>query len=92
MKQKDEMDEKVKKAQTKADIMESLSRTLQTERNELKEKLKKYEAENHKDVEVASLNPVNQQEEENKEQSQTEVKVAENEVTTENVVVEEKKE
>ena len=37
------MDEKVRKAQTKANIMESLSRTLQTERNELKEKLKEYE-------------------------------------------------
>jgi hypothetical protein len=40
---KEETDEKARKAQSKADIMESLSRTLQTERNELKEKLKTYE-------------------------------------------------
>ena len=40
---KEEANEKVRKAQAKADIMESLSRTLQTERNELKETLKKYE-------------------------------------------------
>lgn len=43
MKQKDEMDERYKKIQVKADMMEKLSRTLQTERNELKEKLKVYE-------------------------------------------------
>ncbi len=40
---KDELDEKYKKMQVKADMMEKLSRTLQTERNDLKEKLKVYE-------------------------------------------------
>lgn len=38
------MDDKCKKAIQRADMMEKLSRTLQTERNELKEQLKKYQA------------------------------------------------
>lgn len=67
IKQKDELDEKIKKQQARGDIMENLSRTLQTERNELKEKLKKYEqaapkeneteAHENKTEEVAEVKP-----------------------------------
>ena len=42
IKQREELDEKLKKSNIRADTMEKLSRTLQTERNTLKEQLKQF--------------------------------------------------
>ena len=52
---KEESDDKCKKLQTKADMMEKLSRTLQTERNELKEKLKSYEEKDIKEEKILEI-------------------------------------